>query len=449
MPIKRVKNIVIKKIIRMLLAIPVGNFFGFLVLFEINYVAGPKKTDAKATLLALEKVRFREELLILAERGYRILELEWRFQSFISQYYWPYDPGQNYCREAFFEDNEWLIIRKKTRKQIQKFVFWIKYFFGVSGVLGAAFHYRSDLDWGATLQKSNLKYIVLHRENMVVASRQLANERMLKLSRNVKFEGDLIIVHSELMKKLLVNSRFACKHQVMAIGSLRHYNMNEVIKCNDRSQLDKEIFVTLFSFPFSPDQSVCRNFEYGCDNSFEKLFMSVHGQIAELALCYPHLKFLIKSKWAGKWKEAFGVSLRLRNIEKNSVPNLTFTSEGDVYSLISKSQNIVALNSTAALEALAMGRHVIRPVYGLPQKSLENYVKFFEPGLFLYAHSEEELRSTIEGRMTEQKQKSPSSRFNSSSLFEKYVCQLDRDVVTEYVTAIDNSLRQAGADPVL
>lgn len=413
---------------------------GFVVLFFVSPYSGTvERKKAKATILAMNSQRFRGDLDFLSESGYRILILRWPFQTAIAKLFWPYDLGQSYCEIVLFEDSAWEIRKKKTRTLIRQFVPWLSRFHKVDCIVGAALHYRFDVDWGGAFEEAGIPYIVLHRENMSVASEKRRREKIKTWGGYVPFEGSLLAVHSKVMAETLVESGYIDDKRVKALGSIRHDRLARLIAENKGKVPEGKPLVTLFSFTFSPDLGLCKHFEYGCHPSFEELFMSVHGRIAEMAISEPGVDFLVKSKWSGVWREAFYKALSDRGIWHDDVPNLTFSDEGDVNDIILNSLCVIALNSTTALESAVLGRPVIRPYYSDAGESASDYMLFIgEDDGFVYAESEGDLEWHVKSMIACAELWEEVRTEKSRGMFERYVSPLDGCCPSRYSECIED-----------
>ena len=93
---------------------------------------------------------------------------------------------------------------KKNKKIFRNFLedFLFKYycFLKINSVIGAAIHYRQDIDWGEVSSRIGVPYIVLHKENLYAAEGYIKQFKIANKYRE-KFIKDLMFLYTIILSK--------------------------------------------------------------------------------------------------------------------------------------------------------------------------------------------------------------------------------------------------------
>ena len=316
----------------------------------------PPAGSGVRTLLVFNPDRFRGDLEILAQAGFRVVKMPFD----ISTRFWDFAYSAKDQPLAANETSA-LLEKRLIYRTFLRYV--LKHLFNrirIDAVVSAAVHYRHDYDWGAASVSLGIPFIVLHRENLVAsnASKQILFERMRSFR---PFEGSHIVVHNAIMKDLFVRSGYAPAEKVTALGALR---MDRWVKSEFSRRDSSRPTVAFFSFgpaagvlaaPRPQWPSNEREFLYRfCRRS--------HVAILELARERPDIRVIVKPKWAGDWPD------KLRAIWADAgymtmPPNLAVDCEINAQALIAASDVVVGFNSTVLLEAGMQGKPVVLPLF--------------------------------------------------------------------------------------
>lgn len=389
----------------------------------------PPVGPGTVTLLALNPGRFRGDLQILADNGFRVLTL-------------PFDIAARLYSVVFVTGDDPLAQRERQRLAKKRSVFrgmlqeiqrplyrWL----GVDVVISAAVHYRQDYDWGVAGSEIGTPFVVFHRESLA-ASRGWKDRLFARLKDDVcPFEGDRVVVHNEIMRDLFVRSGYANPGQVSALGALR---MNDFLSHDDaEAGMEKGSFekrVTLFSFgpsvgipgvnpPHWPENQ---------EDYFYRFCRDCHFAMFDLAQLRPDVEVVIKPKWGGNWLDRIDEIMRDAGFVAADHPNLRVDAEVNAKALICASDVVIGFNSTTLLESAALGKHTVLPIFAEAEEDhLRDYVMFYdERSVFEIANSRHDLvdKACHLLGVTE----IPADKIKKRrDLFERYVSPLNANVV--------------------
>jgi hypothetical protein len=303
-------------------------------------------------------------------------------------------------------------------------------------VIGAGVYYRHDYDWGSVSNEIGIPYIVLHKENLKEAKK--TKEEFIDVVRTLnKFKGSHIIVHSQLIKDLLVQSEYVNAEKVSSLGCLRMDDF--VCKIRDfKMKSNKRKKVVLFSFLYNAGIFKIGNDFEGHSKGWVTLFEHVHASIARLAIENKEVDFIIKTKWGANWIQAIEFHLKKYDIALEAIENLEIIVDVDIHKLIMESDVICCFNSTVMLEAAIAGLPVIVPYFdeALEPKYSDNVILKDYFYIFDVAHSVDEFEKLVIGRL-DKKSVSRDCMEKRYEIFEKYVSTLEGNAKEKYTELIN------------
>jgi hypothetical protein len=391
---------------------------------QTDVIEGPGN-NMNFNILALNHARFRGDLQVLVNSGdIRIFLCPWNWQSrFCFLFYKPHSRIETKDQTA--DD----IKRKKAlRSFLGKFLHYYYQRLEIGMVIGAAVHYRQDVDWGAVSQSIGIPYLVLHKEGLH-ACRGSERYNIKFHSELTPFEGAQVFVHNNLVRSVWLQSGYIQSDQISVIGRIDTVSfLQRLGETGDRNSINKESkLITLFSFWSGLGNKVSQNMDHWGSQSlnFKEIFDKTHVRFCKLALKMPHWRFVIKPKWGGEWYEKIDDSLSTAGITTKAIPNLTIDAKIDPVQLIIDSDVVVGFNSTVILEAAIANKPVVVPYFSDSlSKEHSDWIRFYEDDIFCNARSEDELEDLIL-KCVETPEIDEAVRARRRELFSKYISPIE------------------------
>ena len=203
--------------------------FYCLIIFSMKEVGGFKKSnDKRITILALNSIRFRGDLEVLANSGFKVLLLSYKWQTRLFYGYNKKDREN----KAFFLNPPPNSSLKSDRLRIRRYLTLLlprvikkkK----IDCFISAGLFYNQDFDWGASAESVGCPFIVFHRENLIGSKDRYQNiVEKAKFLKDFGFVGTSIVFHNKLMKDIFDKHSGVSKKDTFALGALR---MDKFIK---------------------------------------------------------------------------------------------------------------------------------------------------------------------------------------------------------------------------
>lgn len=321
----------------------------------VEVVAGSPPAGAAPTLLALSPEQFRGDLEVLARTGaFRVLRLPAAWQvRIVRAFAVDHLPGADFHMPP--ANGAVARGRAACREFLGRFLPELFARLGVDAVIGANNRFQVDADWGITARTLGCPYVVLFREGLlispVVYDKVVARQRAMG-----RFQGDHIVVHNAISKRMYVESGYATAPQVTVAGVLRMDDFIERIREGKGAGRHRRVAF----FPFGSHLAIL-----GLDSG-SNLFTSAHQAFVRTARDNPDIHFVIKPKarhLAARWRDDFDRAMAEGDLRPGAIANLEITSEPDAQDLILRSDVICGFDSTTILEAALAGRPVVVPYF--------------------------------------------------------------------------------------
>jgi len=343
------------------------------------------------TILALDCDRYRGDLELLASvPGFRILTIRQRWQVlFLGRIYsdiYNLSLDDYFCAVPGNMIYGEVLLAKKFMQEVLARLFKI---INVDCITTVNYRYIEDLDWTITAEKLGIPYIILYRECLLQKGTRFYDE-ITDRHAKYNFHGSHIIVHNDTCKDTFINSAYCKEENISVIGALRMdkylRTLNERNEKNSRTKRKRKKFV-LFYFPynmslFGKDSEMPKDYKYKYVFSVwperKILFRDIHVVIAELAVEYPEIDFVIKPKdimMRGDSWLFYNEVLKGIGFNQDKVNNYSIEPYADVHELILSSNVICGLQSSTVIESAISGLPVILPVFKNYRES-ENYKDF-------------------------------------------------------------------------
>lgn len=395
------------------------------------------------TIIAFNQERFRSDLQVLADTGeFRVLFLPFYWQKRIIYTFYPDDLDlMEMYRPAAgsFVAKRQALLRRWLRGVLRRLYRQLN----IVAAVGAALHYKRDLDFGVASEEIGTPFIVLHRE-CFLASNAYTTGTSQYYRRVGPFAGSLLIVHNEHTRGIFVDANVAPPANIRSIGVLRMDDYVRRLDANKAAPVDagRRKLVTFFSFFEGYGQwDLMPWWSRDGKEGFVQLFVQVHVEFAQLALRTPDVDFVIKPKWGGTWLDRIDRALAGAGISVNEIPNLSVIVETDAQALILNSDVITTFGSTVQLEAAIAGKPIVVPRFAEASEPYYQDWLVLTPydHLFDIAHSPKEFSELILHRL-EDWQPDDVMMGERRDAFETWVSSLDGQATERYVSAINEAI---------
>ncbi len=322
-----------------------------------------KQSTNGLRLLAIMENRFRGDIDCLERAGnvkvYR-MPSTW-LGRFYEQFYTGQDSRKAQLDPKIYEKQQ------EYQKFLRRFLRLLISLLNIDAVIGSGMNYKTTVDWGAVLNEIGIPYLVFHREGFMGSKHE--TDYVLDFSKYGRtFEGTKLIVQTELMRQLLVKSRFVDPKKVTVGGTMRMDRLvcrEEIESKMELEQFDQDRWVTLFSFGVGVG-TMGGYWPEGWKNGkyFYQTCLLTHASVAKYALLNPDQKVMIKLKWGGEWRAAVNWLLQKEGIYPDKIPNLCISSTVDAQVQARRSAVVIGYGSTTLLESMILGLPVIIPGFG-------------------------------------------------------------------------------------
>lgn len=402
----------------------------------------------RKTLLALNPDRFRRDLDILERSGrFRILQLPFRWQARLFTIFYGF---ANHRVSDFYSPPKGSPIHRQ-RKAYREFLHWliplVSSRHNISAVIGAAIHYKQDIDIGSVADAIGLPYIVLHKENLNITEIQKSSQ-IDKCKVMGRFGGSCIITHNEATRTCFIRAGYAEKQKVSALGSMRSDEFLRAANEFPTTEIKKQ--VVLFSFPPGVGIRSLDSFLNGSninwprsgEKGFHRLFAEVHGAFAELAAENPNVHFVIKTKAHGDHTGRIGEVLDETGLDWRSFRNLEIPYNADANFLMFSSKVVCAFNSTTLVEAAVIGKPVIYPLFAEaidPKFSSYIYFQGDDLNAFFTCVDRNDLKRQIINCL-ENPNMNSKNKYIAEPIYERYVSSMDMQATHRYIEKIEKTL---------
>ena len=175
----------------------------------------------KYTILILTPKAFRKDIeCIVATNEFRMLRLPDHWQSRLIYQFYP-EEFQKYWVDTNPDHPDYKY--KKNQKEIREFlhVFLAKLYkrISIDCVISPHHRYVVDRDWGAVSTKMGIPHIMLPRDSQFASSPALLDYAFNLFKNGLpKFDGEFIIIQSELDKQVYVDSGHVGTEKIRSLG---------------------------------------------------------------------------------------------------------------------------------------------------------------------------------------------------------------------------------------
>jgi hypothetical protein len=278
-------------------------------------------------------------------------------------------------------------------------------------VLSGNFGYYAERELAAALEGLGVPFITLHKENVKSPGRV---DFFIHHYRNRRgpFLGRKILVYNDIERQVQLSSGVISDDRVIVTGMPRLDRAHHWRQANKSAEnSNHEPQVLFFSFrqrtglPMisrKPRAGIAGNKEKigrGIDElHWNEFFRQCHQAILILARENPEIKVVIKAKGAVRELTALN---KMLGSQQSLPPNLKIVVGGDPFELLTQSHVVCGFNTTGIIEALALGKPVVEPLFAeaLDEK-MQPYIIDLEDAVE-YAKAPDQLISLLRSHALE------------------------------------------------
>ena len=232
-------------------------------------------------------------------------------------------------------------------------------------IISGNFAYFAERELHGASEEVGIPFVILHKENLKSAARLSYYEDHYRRRRG-PFSGRHIIVYNSFEREVQIAAGVTSPNKISVCGMPRLDRAHAWRRGEAHKPLPPKPLVLFFTFGAKTGLPVLRR-KFGNGEMTESLpaFDSLNWQktaqltmeaILHFARENQHVNVIVKSKRAAGHLTSF------QEIAKGEVPaNIRFVDGGDPLELLKDAWVVVGMNSTALLEALAMGKIVLSP----------------------------------------------------------------------------------------
>ncbi len=272
----------------------------------------------------------------------------------------------NYFKET---DRGELRRREKHRLFLSRLLRSLKRQARLQVAITPTIYYIREVEWVRASDEAELPMVAVHKEFTIIDERHMPVRVERWRDRQFQYRGAHICVVNEFAKRLFSETGICPPERISVTGMLR---LDELQRPDSpyriAAERDRQL-VTFFSFAhlmgdFDTDRVRNIYFSLNGDEGFIDLFNETHIAFAKLALSNPDVDFAIKAKLVSDaWRDEIDqVLLPATGKTIADIPNLHW-SETPALDLIRDSAAVIAFNSTVVLEARALDRPTILPLF--------------------------------------------------------------------------------------
>jgi hypothetical protein len=262
-------------------------------------------------------------------------------------------------------------------------------------ILSGNFAYFAERELHNAAEAVGIPFIVLHKENLKSRGRVAFFEDLYRRRRG-RFGGRRIIVYNAVERDLQVAAGTVTRDQIDICGMPRLDRSHRWRQAAAGKCLPQEPMVLFFTFAAKTGLPrlwrKARKGDYAepvpeiDDLNWEQTSQQTMQAIARFAEANPAVRVVVKSKLAGRQVSIF------RAAAGGRIPrNMRLVEGGDPLDLLRDAWAVVGMNSTALLEALAMGKTVLCPRYAeAADPAMSSWIADFGSSVE-YAQSPEQL----------------------------------------------------------
>lgn len=242
-------------------------------------------------------------------------------------------------------------------------------------IISGNFAYFAEREMHAAAEALGLPFVILHKENLKSPARSAYFENLYR-SRRGPFSGRRIIVYNSTERNIQIAAGIVPAERISVCGMPRLDRIHAWRRAAAEARLPDRPCILFFTFGTKTGLPGLRRkmevpglqrkaygkftepLDPGLDSlSWEQTARLTMQAVARFADANPHVRVIMKSKRGYVQREEF------RAAAGHMPPNVEWIDGGDPLPLLKDAWAVVGMNSSAVLEALAMGKIVLTPGY--------------------------------------------------------------------------------------
>ncbi len=340
------------------LAVCTGYFLSFLISKKSK-----KRKDKCINILYLPKLGFNQDIesIFKEDDNYCLYQLKRKLLKTVFYQFLPKTVDDN----NYIGNNQYIQPKKDLR------AFWVKALrvilkkYSIDIVLTGNFSYASEQEFAGACEQLGIKFVALHKECLKTPGLTPFYTDVYRTKKN-KFQGSLSLVYNEIEKEIQRKSNVVSPEDIIVTGMAR---MDRLHKLRPKRTVPARPQILFFSFnPKAGLPIIGRKIPERFEKlsaeldglHLQKLSRKCHHLMLDIAKNNPDITVIIKTKGDGQslitLNDMFG--------EKPDFPsNLEIMAGGDLIDILNTSCVATGFNSTALLEAIALGVAVVVPYF--------------------------------------------------------------------------------------
>ena len=391
--------------------------------------------EGKLNILSLSPDVFRGDLEVLGKQeDLNVFRIHHGWQRLISYAFYPEGMDvMKYYNADQYENIK--VAQDRCRAFLRVLLPYLYSKVPVDCIVIPNVRYLEDLDWCYVSKELGKKVVLMFREGLMMFDRGYSGT-MERHKRFGKYQGDHIIVHNNISKKMFVESGFARPEIVSINGVLRMDDFIRKIKNNTKAPQRK--IVTLFYFNYDKNSAGKQTATgYSPPGVPFEIYRDTILTLIMFARNNPDVDVVIKPKPKDIESGQFTNLIHEEGIRIDDLKNLKILPEANVHDLIISSSVIIGLQTTAILESAIAGKAIIFPYFKKFRESewsqrfgYKNYLDIFDN-----ADDTEDLQQKISNYLNGYKL-SNEVQNKRNQLFEEYLSSLQGNATKLYVNTI-------------
>lgn len=273
----------------------------------------------------------------------------------------------------------------------------------IDAVLTGSYTYASEQELAGAVKELGIPFIALHKENLKTPGLEPFYQEVYCTRKN-PFQGSKICVYNEIEARLERQAAIAADQDIIVTGMPRLDRLHRLREqlLADQGQLPlNHASILFFSFNRKAGLPVIgrklpQSYEKLNDEleslNCERLARTCHQLMLQLATDNPELQVIVKTKGDNP---AIKTIAEYYGRDFTPPPNMTIMHGGDLLTIMPQATVVCGFNSTALLEALALGKTIVIPnFFEAVHKELQPYI--VEMGRSMdYADSPDDFKNRL------------------------------------------------------
>jgi hypothetical protein len=257
--------------------------------------------------------------------------------------------------------------KRRYRTFLQDVLHYVLRLTGINVIVSGNFAYFAERELHGAAEALGVPFVVLHKENLKSPGR-VSYFKDLYRRRRGPFSGRRILVYNAIERDVQTEAGIVPADRINICGMPRLDRSHAWRRAAAGKRLPEQPMILFFSFGAKTGLPALRRKGAGGDYleslpefdnlNWDQTARQTMEAIARFAQTNPGIRVVVKSKLSSGQIEIFRVAAG------GQIPaNLQLVEGGDPLFLLQDAWVVVGMNSTALLEALAMGKTVLCPNY--------------------------------------------------------------------------------------